>query len=122
MIYQVLIQPTAEEDLLAIYRRAAKAAPISAGRWLDRFRDSLQSLTTNPTRCPLARESQRVELELREFHFGRYPNVIRVLFTIESDMVFILRIRRAQRRALSENDLQELLRREDENDRPTLGE
>lgn len=122
MIYQVLVQPTAEEDLLAAYRRAAKAAPVSAGRWLDRFRDSLQSLATNPTRCPVARESQRVALELREFHFGRNPNVFRVLFTIDRDAVRVLRIRRAQRRTLSEKDLRELLTREDENDQAISSE
>ena len=116
MTYRVLLQPTAEEDLLAAYWRAAKTAPVSAARWLQRFRESLLSLSEEPTRCSLARESRKLDLELREYHFGRYPNVFRVLFTIHDDAVYVLRIRRAQRKPLTANELEESLRREDEND------
>ena len=39
--------------------------------------------------------------------FGKRPNVFRVIYTIEADTVWILRIRRAQRRTLSAEDLGE---------------
>jgi hypothetical protein len=38
---------------------------------------------------------------LRELHFGKRPNVFRVVFTIDGNTVRILRIRRAQRRWLT---------------------
>ena len=116
MIYRVFVQPTAEEDLLAAYRWAAKAAPISAARWLGRFRDALQSLAQAPTRCPVASESRKVDLELRELHFGKHPNVFRVLFTIHAETVYVLRIRRAQRKPLTRRELEDSFRVEDEDD------
>lgn len=113
MNFRVVVQPTAEEDLLLAYRRAANAAPLAAGRWLDRFQVALRTLSRNPARCALAREHRKVAIELREFHVGRYPYVFRVLFTIDQDAVYVLRIRRAQRKALTKKELQESLRIEE---------
>ena len=113
MNYRVVVQPTAEDDLLSAYRRAADAAPLAAGGWLDRFQAALQTLARNPARCAVAREDRKVAIELREFHVGRYPYVFRVLFTIEEDAVYVLRIRRAQRKALTKKEIQESLRLEE---------
>ena len=73
----------------------------------ERFVEQLKSLDRTPQRCPIARESKRVFLEVRELHFGRRPNVFRVLFTIDSDAVRILRIVRAQRRSPSWRTIEE---------------
>lgn len=116
MIVHVIVQPTAEEDLLAAYRHAAKLAPLSAARWLSRFRDALQTLCQNPARCPLAEEDRKFDLELRELHFGKYPNVFRILFTIGKDAVYVLRIRRAQRRPLTKKELEAALSQEEEDE------
>ena len=64
-----------------------------ASAWYGRFVEQLKSLDRTPERCPIARESKRVFLELRELHFGCRPNVFRVLFTIDGDAVRTLRIR-----------------------------
>ena len=105
MNYTVLVQRLALQDLESAYQRAAKNAPSAADRWLERFRRALRTLQHNPQRCPLAREDHKVDLELREFLFGRKPHVFRVLFTIDTDNVRILRIRRAQRRPLTRRDI-----------------
>ena len=85
-------------DLEQYYRFAWKNGGDQASAWYERFVDRLKSLDRNPERCPIARESKRVVLEVRELHFGRKPNVFRVLFTIDGATVRILRIVRTQRR------------------------
>ena len=107
MKYQVLLQRLAVRDLDEAYGRAAQHAPTNAARWLERIRAALQTLDTNPQRCPLARENAKVEFELREFHVGRRPNVFRAIFTIDGDNVRVLRIRRAQRGWLTRRQIEE---------------
>lgn len=104
---QVRLQAAALDDLSEAYNYAARNAPEAAARWLTRFETALQSLTHNPQRCPLAIENPRSHRELREFHFGKRPFVFRVILTIDvaADVVWVLRIRRAQRRPLSSDDL-----------------
>ena len=43
--------------------------------------------------------------ELRNLLYGRRPHVYRAVFTIEGDTVWILRVRRAQRRPLTRDEL-----------------
>jgi plasmid stabilization system protein ParE len=107
MIYQVILQPLADEDLQDAYRWAAKHAPNTAGRWLVRFHDSLATLTTHPERCGFAPERKRLRRELRQMLVGRRPNVFRVVFVIEPQVVRVVRICRATRRRLKLSDLDE---------------
>jgi plasmid stabilization system protein ParE len=107
MSYRVLVQRLAVQDLDEAATWAARHAPMAAARWLERFHRALQTLDANPQRCPLAKENAKVDVELREFHFGRRPNVFRVIFTIDVDSVRILRIRRAQRRWLTRSQIEE---------------
>jgi hypothetical protein len=55
-----------------------------------------------------------VELELRQFLFGRKPNIYREILTIEPDIVRVLRIRRGQRRFLTRTEIQDAARPDDE--------
>ena len=107
MTYAVVLHAPARLDLQSAYTWAARSQRDVADRWLERFRAALHTLEQNPQRCPLARESSRVEFEVREFLFGRKPFVYRVLYLIDGDTVRILRIRRAQRRFLSGPELDE---------------
>ncbi len=109
MIYHVVVHRLALHDLQSAYQWAAQRAPHTAASWLDRFESSLQSLEHHPSRCGLAREHGKVDVELREFLFGQRPSVFRAIFTIDDDTVRILRIRRAQRRPLTHQDLTEAL-------------
>ena len=76
-------------------------------RWLQRFEQAIATLGVDPLRRPLARESTKTDLELRDFLFGRKPNVFRVIFTIDQQTVRVLRIRRAQMRFLSEKQIRD---------------
>lgn len=106
MKYQVVVQRLASEDLAAAFAWVYRYAPETATRWLDRFEESLLTLEWQPQRCALARENRRSRRELREFHFGKRPYVFRVLFTIDGDVVRVLRILRAQRRPLSRKEIE----------------
>jgi plasmid stabilization system protein ParE len=105
MMYRVVVQQLALEDLDEAYRWAVQHAPDTAARWLNRFEFELSTLSSNPQRCSLAPENGKVRREIRQLLFGRRPNVYRAVFTIDGDTVRVLRIRRAARRALKRNEL-----------------
>jgi plasmid stabilization system protein ParE len=109
MSYRVVLQRLAVSDLQDYYDYAARHSRLDADRWLDRFHLALKTLENRPERCSLAREHGKVNAELREFLFGKRPYVFRVLFITDGDEVRILRIRRAQRRPFSPDDLREAL-------------
>ena len=94
-------------DLEKYYRFVWKQGGNQASAWYDRFIAHLKSLDRTPQRCPIARESKRVYFEVGEMHFGQHPNVFRILFTIDSDIVRILCIVRAQRRSPSWKTIQQ---------------
>ena len=75
-------------DLDDAYQNAARHAPKTASRWVDRFQQALDTLSRNPQRCPLSPESRFVDEDIHEFHFGRRPNVFRVFFWIDEPYVF----------------------------------
>ena len=107
MTYRVILQHLAIEDLDDAFAWAARKAPATAARWLERFQATLQRLDTNPQRCPRAREHDKVDVELREILFGKMPNVYRIIFLIDGDTVHVLRIRRAQRRTPTRKQIDE---------------
>ncbi len=105
MTYTVIVTQKAKDDLRHYYTVAAKHAPETAARWLKRFEDSLQTLSTNPTRCPLAAENDLVDPPIYQFFFGKRAGRYRVLFTIEPGRVLVLHIRRGAMDKAAEADL-----------------
>jgi uncharacterized DUF497 family protein len=72
----------------------------------------IQRLAFDPQRQALAPENAKVDEELREFHFGKKPYILRIVFTIEQDCVRVLRVRRAQRRPLTRKEIRNVHREE----------
>jgi toxin ParE1/3/4 len=107
MKYRVVIQRLALEDLENSYLWAARHAPETAARWLNRFHGELQALAINPHRCSLAHENRKVRREIRQLLYGRRPNVYRAVFTIDGDLIRVLRIRRSTRRWFTRQDLED---------------
>ena len=105
MSFQVRLQPLAEVDLDEAYVWAARHAPDTAGRWVNRFREALQGLSENPRRFGFAPEHKKLKRELRQMLFGRRPNIFRAVYLIDGNIVQILRIRRASRRRLTRREL-----------------
>jgi plasmid stabilization system protein ParE len=104
MKYRVVLHRFVLEDLESAYEWVARSAPVTAARWLDRFQDALLTLESFPQRQPLARESRKVDMELREFLLGK-SGVFRVIFAIDGDTDRILRIRRSQRLSLTRDEI-----------------
>jgi Plasmid stabilisation system protein. len=107
MIYEVVIQPRALRDLDESQQWAAKHAPFTARRWYNRFIDRLHSLRRNPQHFGLAEESRKAKREIRQLLFGKRPNVYRALFVIDNTQVRVIRVLRAQRRALTRRQIVE---------------
>jgi len=95
MNFRVIITDNAKANLRQYYLRAADSAPETAARWLNRFQEVLQSLSSQPQRCALAPENQAVDEEVRQFIFGNRTGTYRALFSIDKDEIRVLHIRRA---------------------------
>ena len=106
MSHEVVLTDQAESDLRSAYAWYRAASVAAANQWYARILDALASLERNPERCPLARENRKVDIELHEYLYGKKPHVFRVIYTIDTDTVRILRIRRAQRRPLSKKQIE----------------
>jgi plasmid stabilization system protein ParE len=110
MTFRVVLQRLASADVAEAYEWAASRAPDEASKWVSRLEKTLGTLAEHPDQCPLARESSKVAIEVRELLFGRRPYVFRVLYVIDGDVVRILRILRAQQRFLTKSQIEEALK------------
>jgi len=113
MIYEVRVHRLARFDLHDAYQWAYERAPYTADQWFDRFRETIRTLEASPERCPIAIENRNVPIEIRELHFGKTPNVFRIIFHIDSNIVRVLRIQRGQRRLLTRRAILEAMNSED---------
>lgn len=105
MTHPVIVTKKAKDDLRHYYAVAAEHAPETTARWLNRFEEALQTLSTNPTRCPLAPENDLVDQPIYQFLYGKRTARYRALFTIEGDHVLVLHIRRGTMDKAAEADL-----------------
>jgi|COG998Drversion2_1049125.scaffolds.fasta_scaffold328455_2 plasmid stabilization system protein ParE len=101
----VIVTQKAKDDLRHYYSVAAEHAPETATRWLNRFEEALQTLSTNPARCPLAPENDLVDQPIYQFFYGKRSGRYRALFTIEENRVLVLHIRRGTMDKAAEDEL-----------------
>ena len=74
--------------------------------WLDGFERRIESLSENPERCGLARESDQFPHELRELYYGSgRKNTHRALFHILEDEVVVVGIRHFAQDEITPNDV-----------------
>lgn len=102
MTYRVIIQPTAEAELDAAYRRIRARAPAAADRWFHGIVEAINTLQDFPARCPLAPENGHFAEEIRQLLYGRRRDRYRILFTIGEESVHVLHIRHGAQRYLHE--------------------
>lgn len=94
--YEVIVQPRAEKDIEAVYRRLAKRSPSAAEVWMEGVLAALDSLEEMPARCPLAPEAAFFKREVRHLLYRQY----RLLFVIEERHVRVITVRHASRKPL----------------------
>jgi plasmid stabilization system protein ParE len=102
MAFEVRITPEAEQDATDILEWLIEQYAGETGlRWFLRMSDAMDSLTELPRRCKLAPENVTFPYEVRELLYGQKPHLYRILFTVEADIVYILRIRHGRRLPLT---------------------
>jgi plasmid stabilization system protein ParE len=104
MTYQVVLTDRAARDLDETYRWCAEQAPKAAVGWYNGFLDALNSLAHNPERCPVAAETRKLSVEVRQLLYGRRRSY-RALFLVRERTVVVLHIRHTARRAAVPEDL-----------------
>jgi plasmid stabilization system protein ParE len=97
MIYRVEIARSAEADLREAYRWLQEKSPTAADQWRSRLPRKINTLASQPKRCPLAEENEEFDEELRVLLYGKRAGVYRILFTIRADSVVVLHVRHSAR-------------------------
>lgn len=105
MKFRVFVTANAKQDLRSYYELAAERAPHTAEKWLTRFELAINSLDSNPDRCPVAPENDAVTPQIHQLIFGKRSGAYRVLFTISDADVRVLHIRRATMGTATSEDL-----------------
>jgi plasmid stabilization system protein ParE len=102
MAFRVETTAEAEREAEAILEWLLSQHAGDTGiRWFLALDEAIASLATFPERCHLAPENATFPFEVRQLLYGRKPHVYRILFTIESETVYVLHIRHGRRRPLS---------------------
>ena len=89
MSYKVEVTEKAQEEAREAIRWIAQYSPEKAALWHFDLLEKVDSLENFPARCPLAPESNTHGKEIRHLIFGKY----RILFIIEDETVYVLRVR-----------------------------
>jgi toxin ParE1/3/4 len=74
----------------------AQYSPERATLWYFDIMKAIESLSASPARCPFAPERATFGLEIRHLLFEKY----RILFIIEDESVYVLRVRHGAQDAL----------------------
>jgi plasmid stabilization system protein ParE len=99
MKYRIAITANAKADI----REAARwllqqTSPAIAERWLVGPYRAIDSLNSHPRRCPLAAESDKFPVEIRELLHGKTKSAKhRILFRVDEDIMSILYVRHTAR-------------------------
>ena len=91
--YKVVLHPYAETDISSAFEWGRGAwGEETARTWVRQlYRNMRERLTSTPLRCPLAPESEELEISVRQLIVGRY----RVLFVVENKTVTVLHLKGA---------------------------
>ncbi|MES1213119.1 MAG: type II toxin-antitoxin system RelE/ParE family toxin [Singulisphaera sp.] len=92
--FLVFIEPEAEANIGATYNWIAERSPAGAERWYRAFGRAIERLRADPERFPVAAESHRFDVVIRNLTFRMHSRrTYRILFTIAQDRVHILYVR-----------------------------
>jgi toxin ParE1/3/4 len=104
MTFRVEITKEAEHDAEGILDWLILQQAGETGlRWFQRLNEAIASLATFPGRCPLAPENKDFPFEVRHLLYGSRPHVYRVIFKVEGETVYILRIRHGRRQSIAKH-------------------
>ncbi|MGA2705571.1 MAG: type II toxin-antitoxin system RelE/ParE family toxin [Isosphaeraceae bacterium] len=104
MTYRVIIQPRAERDIWATaqWMEDQSKSSSKALRLVQGIRARIETLKSNPQRCPVDPDSDAFGEEVRVLLYGKRHGKRRILFAIRGQTVHVLTVRHSARRSLSE--------------------
>ena len=107
MIYRLDVSSVASNEADRAMLSIANILGVERAKdWYDGLLLAMDSLTTMPRRCALARENEFFSQEIRQLLYGRGRNAYRIVFTIlpgdEVSIVRILRIRHSSQLTIGE--------------------
>lgn len=100
MQFQVIITPSAKADIFEINTWHLENYPDLAESWFWGISQSVTSLSKFPERCPVSPESEAFDVVVRQLLYGKKPHTYRILFSIQDEKVFILRVRSTRQQSL----------------------
>jgi hypothetical protein len=74
--------------------------PNLAEKWLWGISEAVTSLSKFPERCPISPESEAFDVVVRQLIHGKKPSTYRILFSIQEEKVYILRVRSTRQQSL----------------------
>ena len=102
--WKIIVEHTAQQDILDAYDWLAEREPEAAIRWFNRIYDTIGTLELFPERAPLAPEAGFFQAQIREIFHGRRQHKYRILFTVDGGNVHVLHVRHGARLALGETE------------------
>ena len=94
MSYRVIVTPIADAEALEAFRWYAERSATAAERWYAGLNRAIVSLAEKPSRFPVSQEdSDALGCETRILLHGRRSGVFRILYHIEGDTVWVIRVR-----------------------------
>ena len=100
MKYQVIITPSAKADIFEINAWLLENYPEMAGNWLWEISQAITSLAEFPERCVISPESEAFDVVVRQLLYGKKTKTYRILFSIQNEKVYVLRIRSTRQQSL----------------------
>jgi plasmid stabilization system protein ParE len=103
--YLIEISSIAEAEADSAFLRLAQVTSLSqASQWHSGLLKAIESLSTMPKRCPIAKENEYFTQEIRQLLYGQKRNAYRILFTVleEVSTVRILHVRHSSQPAIGE--------------------
>ena len=91
--YSVYITRIAEKDILDIWNHICNDSKTRAKKFVARIDSDIAKLKKYPQRCSVINESDLIGIEYRHQVIGNY----RIIFKIDGDNVYIMRIVHASR-------------------------
>jgi plasmid stabilization system protein ParE len=106
MEFRVELSRRAANDIEEIFQfiEVESDAPMNAIRWRHGLEEQLRRLTYLAGSMPFAEENRHAPCELRQLLFGKF----RILYTVQSDIAFVLTIRHGHRRPISATELNQI--------------
>jgi hypothetical protein len=98
--FQVFITPSAKADIFETNTWFLENYPDLAEKWLWGISQAITSLSKLPERCPISSESEAFDVIVRQLIYGKKPHIYRILFSVQDDKVYILRVRSTKQRSL----------------------